>query len=605
MKQNSEDTSKQVRKLIVKPFFHDKSLLFYIAMSLVFLSFAQMMLIILMGPFVKVPLSMSADQTSIILKDVIPEGLRNFIDIDWDQSIELTTLVVAIPLLIIFAQCINAAASFCFNFYRQKLTINVAHHMRSEIFKALVNSRYSKIISRSPAEWMSIIMNDIFFIEVRFSDILSSFVKDGVLIISSFIALMLIHLKTAMYLLVLLPVAILALGRLKKMIQRLAQNYQSKFSILTRAVYDLRERFDFVRSQKGEKYTKEWFDKLNDNYYRAIRNAIAAQSLLSPGLEFVGFALFGIVFYLFTSGYYAQQIDAASVVQFFAALLLVFRPLKNLGLQLAQYSETKGAITEALLLYKDMRDTKPLTSQGRSTRELQQPISIELVRTYFSDRDTTVEAKSVQIAKGGCFAIVGPSGGGKSTFIKTLAGLLEPKVWQANYTYEDVSQMTSMVSQFPFLFNESVKNNLNYGQTDEVSLSEIHKALDSVGFTKTVDQQTIDLDEKLGFGFRNYSGGQRQLLTVARGLLRSKSLLLFDEPTSAIDPRVETFLISNLITYCRDEEKALLMSTHRLAHVELFDKVLFFYEGHLVASGPHSQLIQQNQIYAKFCRGLI
>ncbi len=597
MKQN---TSKEFRQLMFVPFLRDRMLICFIVLSLFILSLTQVLLIALMGPFVKVPLSMEASHSSVNLSSLLPPGLSRFFKLDLNWQMSYVALTIAIPLLLIAAQILKALSSFAFDYYRRKLTIHIAHHMRSEIFAALIHSPYHRIISRSPAQWMSLIMNDIYFIEMRFSDILSSFVKDGALILSSFFALMLIQFETALAMLIIMPFVVFGLGKLRKMISGLARDYQAKYALMTRAVFDLRQRFNFIRSQQGEATSLRLFQNVDQSYYRSIRKSIAAQSILSPTLEFLGFGLFAGVMYAFARGVYSDRLDSASIVQFFAALLLVFRPLKNLGLQLAQYGETRGAMEDALLLYKSFRNRSEISEENPSQSDHQGPIHIAVCKTFYPDRDITVEVRDLEIKAGKAIAVVGPSGGGKSSLIKTLSGLLEPSEWQANISIKEVSAKTSMVSQFPFLFNDTVRSNLTYGATD-MRNEELDVALDTVGL-HAKSGHDISLDDELGPGLRNFSGGQRQLLTIARGILRDKSIWLFDEPTSAVDPQMEGVLMSNLFRDCRELDKCMIMVTHRLTYLESFDEIWFFKDGELRSQGSHLHLKENSEEYRKFCQ---
>lgn len=595
-----ENTSKEFRQLVFTPFLRDKTLIFFIVLSLIVLSVTQVLLIALMGPFVKVPLSMDASQGSLSLGALLPPGLTRFFNIDVNWQVSFAALTIAIPLLLVGAQILKALSSFAFDYYRRKLTIHIAHHMRSEIFAALIKSPYPKIMSRSPAQWMSVIMNDIFFIEMRFSDILSSFVKDGALILSSFFALMMIQLETAIAMLFIMPFVVFGLGKLRKIIVGLALDCQEKYGLMTRSVFDLRQRFNFIRSQQGEATSLQQFRKVDSSYYHSVRKAMAAQSILSPTLEFLGFGLFAVVMYAFAQGAYGARLDSASVVQFFAALLLVFRPLKNLGLQLAQYGETRGSMEDALLLYRSFQNLSDPSEASPSHLDQEGPIKIAVGKTFYPDRDITVEFRDLELQAGKAIAVVGPSGGGKSSLIKTLSGLLEPSEWQANQSIKDVSAKTSMVSQFPFLFNDTVRSNLSYGATD-MKQEDLPAALETVGLLATKGHD-IHLDDELGPGLRNVSGGQRQLLTIARGILRDKSIWLFDEPTSAVDPQMEGVLMTNLFRQCREQSKCMIMVTHRLSYLESFDEVWFFKDGELHSQGTHQNLMEKNVEYRKFCQ---
>ena len=189
---------------------------------------------------------------------------------------------------------------------------------------------------------------------------------------------------------------------------------------------------------------------------------------------------------------------------------------------------------------------------------------------------------------------MGPSGSGKSTLLKTLAGLIPATVWDADCKAQDWTGSGSMVGQEPFLFEDSLRNNLLYGHPAEESLSEdeIQKSLEKSCVLQEVAALPGGTDHQVQAVQRNLSGGQIQRLVIARALLRPANVWYFDEATSSVDADAENRLLKNLLESCRSGGKTLLAVTHRLGSVPDFDEVWFLEQGRLVAAGTHAELTE-------------
>lgn len=574
----------RLRGLFLEPFLEKRGHLALLILSLICLSLSQSTLLVLIGPFFKAMFSGSAAATpEILVGELLPEKLAGW----WPNlaAVQLSRIRLAqiLPLAILGVGIIKGISTYGFQLQQQVLALHLGRHYREKLFGATLRLPYERLAQRSPAEWMSLVVNDVHFLQVRISDLLSGFIRDGSVVLASLAALYLIHWPTALGLTFLSIPLTISTGRTGRKIAHFAESWQQDLGRMAGAVLDLRRRFEFIRAQHGEELEKQRFWKLNQGYYRMIRRSIFLRSLFAPSLEFLGFVLFALVLVLVREGYFLQEFEAADLLQFLAALGILIRPLKSIGEQLSRYHETKGILKNSLNTFAEVEsqaDTSPTTEWLSRGTEARACLVNKMELAY--KQGFRLEASGLELRPGQTIAIIGPSGAGKSSLLKCFAGLVHPLVWQASEEWESFVRGASLVSQKPFLFTGSIKDNLSYGlpspPPDDASLREV---LEFVGLRDELEKMGQNLDTALDFIHSPLSGGQLQRLTIARALLRPTAYLLLDEVTSAIDPNAEEVLTRKLLLRAKSERRGLVFVTHRLSHLSLFDELWFCEAGRL------------------------
>ena len=213
------------------------------------------------------------------------------------------------------------------------------------------------------------------------------------------------------------------------------------------------------------------------------------------------------------------------------------------------------------------------------------------------------KAQNLALAAGQAVAIIGPSGAGKSTIVKSLAGLVAPSRWDASMAWVEITGHTTLVSQSPFLFKDTLRGNLLYGLPEDIRLVTTDEMLWGALRVVNLEEAVRGLPQGLESRFNpletNLSGGQIQRLVIARAILRRPSILMLDEATSAVDVATEHDISTRLIGTVHETGTILLAVTHRLRWLELYDQVWFVENGAVIMTGTHSKLMN-NQRYRAF-----
>lgn len=566
--------------------------------ALAFLGLSQALFLVLIKGFVKALLS-SAERQAYGLQELLPPDFLRFVRVSPDYQVARADLAVFVPVAIIGAGLIMAAALYYYQFHQQVVSMYVAKYLRERLFARILAFGYSRIVSRSPGAWMSVIMNDIMFLQNRLSDLLTALFKDVVIVASCFVFLIFAHPPTAMVLAVLAPFIAFGMGRTGKRIARFAEKFQSELAKIASIVLNIRERFEFVRAQHGEARELAWFRSSNDNYYRMIRKSILIRSAFAPVMELVGFVLFAALLWAVGKGYWLA-LTPELMMQFFAAVGLMLRPLREIGEQISRLQESRGALADSLSLLRE----SIAADFGVAARVAggEAGLSLKSIAAGY-DGKTIFSAGGLAIRPGRSVAIVGASGSGKSTLIKTLAGLIRPISWDGSTGWSEFAAATSLVSQDPFLFDDTVRANLVYG-TEGASPSD-QEILACLRLVKLAEGNTsfINLDGHFRALGTNLSGGQIQRLVIVRALLRRKKFILLDEATSAVDALTEEEITRALTGRCAGGDIGLVAVTHRLEWLSLYDEIWFVESGRIAAAGSFNQLKSHAGFAAFLARG--
>lgn len=510
-------------------------------------------------------------------------------------------LAIAVPIVLVVAGVLRAFALYLYSLEQQALALEWARRYRERLFAAVLTQPYVKIRGRSPGEWMSLMMNDVNFMQNRLTEVLAGVLRGGAQVVTGFVVLFTVHWPSAVLLVAASPLVAFGMGRAGRRIARYSELFQRELGRIAAAVLDVRARFDFIRSQGGEKREQERFEALNLAYFRMIRRSILLRSAFAPMLELVGFLMFAA----FTWAMSKQFLDVGpgDMLRFFAALGILLKPLRELGEQISRAQETRGVMRQTLYLFEGLTpsNTDSITPPSSGRVDYHNDILIRHVQVQYAGQSVaSFVAQDIRLRAGRSIAVIGPSGAGKSTLLKMLAGLIEPRQWDCQLSWREVSKSTSMVSQEPFLFDDTILENLVYGLITQPSEDEIWRALAAVNVDQEVRSAPNGLASRVRAIGSNLSGGQLQRLTIARGLLRQRAIWLLDEATSAIDAKSEREITLRLIAESRDKGAILIAVTHRLQWLDAYDEVWFVEHGTILYSGAHQSLLS-HQRYRQFC----
>ena len=563
-----------------------------LVLGLLILGFSQGTLVFLINGFLKAFFA-SPSESSFLLSELIPAKIYEFTTKLFGQhgGIEFTRqeLAVWVPVSLLIAGFGIALGNYLYHLNQEVFTIRMAHHFRTRMFSVILKQDLKGLSFRSPGEWTTIVVNDAQVFQNRISDLLTGLVKDVVLILSAIGALFFIYWPGALVLLLFVPILALVMGRASRRISYFAAQFQRSLGEMAGWMLQLRKRFTFAKSQNAEAFEKYVFSLKNKSYLEMMTSSIHIRSVMTPLLEWLGVLMMCGFLYLWSSKSLGENFTPNIAFQFFGGLGATLRPLRQLGEQFTKWGETIGVLSRSLDL-----ETKLLTQIDQKKQALVSPDSLKVSKDLSSmqsvqslniqcleivlDEQRGLTLKDLLFIRGKSVAIVGPSGSGKSTILKCFAGLNQPFFWQANVDWKNFVENCSFVSQTPFLFKSTIRENLLYGLVLPLSPREVEQRIWDVLKSLELDSFVASLPQGLETVFEplkpEFSGGQIQRLSIARALIPAKPVLLLDEATAALDSVMERNIIENLTRYVRETNGVLIAVTHRLETLDLFDKIM-------------------------------
>ncbi len=595
-----------LKRFMLEPVLEQRQVLVTVSFALAFLAVTQGLALLLIKGFLA---AFFTDVSAVMvpLAGMLPDKFRVYMPPAWDVAVARDTLAIVVPVAIVITGIFKAFATYLYNLGLVKLSLKVAQNYREKVFGGVLALPWLSATRRDPGEWMSVIMADAIFIQSRLMDFSTAFVKDGVLILSCLVTLAVIHWPAALVLLAMAPIIGWQMGRAGRRIAWFTEAFQRELGVLAGRVLGIRERFRFMRAQHGEEFERRHFEKGNLAYLDMMGGSIFLRSLVAPGMEWVGFAVMAAFIYGWTRHLPGFDVRPDVVVQFFVALGLILRPVRELGEQIARWSETVGGLRRSMAVMAEVDAAISSGGAGQLSELAHQfkttlLVDIKNAEVSYGER-LAFKGQNLALGAGQAVAIIGPSGAGKSTIVKSLAGLVAPSHWDASMPWREITGHTTLVSQSPFLFKDTLRGNLLYGLPEDIRLVTTDEMLWGALRVVNLEEAVRGLPQGLESRFNpletNLSGGQIQRLVIARAILRRPSILMLDEATSAVDVATEHDISTRLIGTVHETGTILLAVTHRLRWLELYDQVWFVENGAVIMTGTHSKLMN-NERYRAF-----
>jgi subfamily B ATP-binding cassette protein MsbA len=456
--------------------------------------------------------------------------------------------------------------------------------------------------SHRKGDLLSRFTNDVAEVEAAVMNSLKAVLKEPITIIVYFGLLFSISAKLTLITLIVVPVIGGVLGEIVRRLKKQAPMSQQS---LGRVVSILDETFGGMRVVKAfnaRKYViskMEEENKLNNdvNMSMAYKNELA-----SPVSEFLGVCIVSVV--LFTGGQsvLSGELKAASFFSFLAIFASLIQPVKAFSQGLTQLQ--KG-IASARRVF-EITDMKPVIEDEPGAvplGEFSQGIEFRNVNFAY-DHKAVLNDINLSIPKGRTIALVGPSGGGKSTLADLVPRFYDVQSGQVlidgknlkDYQIESLRQHMGIVTQESILFNDTIYNNIAFGMNTATkeSVIEAAKIANAHDF---IMQTERGYDTVIGERGSKLSGGQRQRLSIARAVLKNPPILIMDEATSALDSESEKLVQEALFNLMKNRTS--LVIAHRLSTIQHADEIVVVQEGKIVERGTHSQLISRDGLYRK------
>jgi subfamily B ATP-binding cassette protein MsbA len=514
------------------------------------------------------------------------------------------TNLLRLPLLLIGLFFVRGIASF-FSGYGMKLVANhIVMDLRREMFDKLQRLPLHYFDNNASGNIIAKFTFNVSRVTSAATDVIVTLVKDTLIIIGLLAYALYLNWQLTLIIMVIAPPTALVIRYFSRRMRRLSRSLQDSVGELTHVVQEGISGNREIKIFGGERYENQRFNKVN-NWIRRYRMKVAVAAELNvPVVQMFTVTTLSIVVYFAALQARAGDITVGTFVALITALALLSSPIKRITKVNVQLQNGLAA-AESIF---DLMDENPERDSGtKIIKRAQGNIRFSHASyTHHGSPGPVLHDINIDIRAGETIALVGPSGGGKTTLASLLPRFYNPtsgRIFLDGIDTQEIKltnlrQQIAYVGQHIILFNESVATNIAYGaQSKSVSKQDIRDAAEKAHALEFIEKLPYQFDTLIGENGVRLSAGQRQRIAIARALIKNAPILILDEATSALDTESEKIVQLALDTL-RSGRTSLIIA-HRLSTIQNADRILAMKDGHVVEAGTHEELLQQNGLYAQ------
>ncbi len=515
---------------------------------------------------------------------------------------ELATVFLLFFGLVVISSLVKGMFMF---FMRQTIIVMSRHvefDQKNDVFQHYQKLNLSFYKRNNTGDLMSRISEDVSQVRMYVGPAIMYSINLIVTFILVIIAMLRIDIELTLYTLLPLPVLSYGVYKVSSIINFKSSKIQGQLGKLSTVVQEAFSGIRVLKAFNREKYSAEQFEKESDAYKQLSLNLVKTDAYFQPIIALlIGLSTL-LTIYIGGKQAIAGKISIGNIAEFVMYLSMLTWPVTAMGwvtsiIQRAAASQTR--INEFLHIKPEIDDSQ---TQVVSISE-----SIELRNVSFVYPDTGIKALnavSFELKKGESLGIIGRTGSGKSTLANLLCRLYDPsegsilidKIDLTEINLNSYRQCIGYVPQEVFLFSDSIKNNIAFGlKEDLISEHKIHEAAKQAVVYDSIDAFPDKFEARLGERGITLSGGQKQRVSIARALIKSPALLIFDDCLSAVDTETEAAILYNLRQEMKNKFSVII--SHRVSSVSAADKIIVLDEGKVCEQGSHTELLAAKGVY--------
>ena len=509
-------------------------------------------------------------------------------DVFINKDVEMLQLL---PLMVIVLYTAKGVGKYIQAYYISYIGQDIIRRVRDKLLDHVLKLDIDFFQKKHSGELISRITNDINKIQNAVSSQIAEVIRETLTIFALIGVVIYQSAELAFYGLIVLPLAIYPLAILAKKMKKLAFKSQEKISDITAHLSETFNNIEIIKANSTESLETDDFAKHNKKFFDINIKAVKTNELVSPVMEILGAIAVAVVIMVGGDQVIEGKLSVGSFFSFMAALFMLYTPIKKIS---GLYNKLQAAlaanerINQLLVLNPEVKSGDQKFPKDISTIEFNN-VGLKY------DELTALENINFKANIGEKIALVGDSGGGKSSLINLLIRFYDVNNGSIHFNninlkdieIKDLRNNISIVTQRVYIFNDSVAQNIAYGQTfDKNRVIEVLKQAHAYDF---VSQMENGIDTILDESGMNLSGGQRQRIAIARALYKNPKILLLDEATSALDNESES-IISRVIDEI-SKDKITFIIAHRLSTIKNANKIAVFKQGKIVGMGNEKELL--------------
>ena len=511
-------------------------------------------------------------------------------------------LVLVISLILVtflLKNLFNYIALFFITFLRN----GILKDIRIDLYNTITKMSMAHFTEKRKGDLMSRVSNDVTEIQYSFLSIIELLIREPLTIAFALIMMFSISAKLTLFVLLFVPFAGILISRIGKTLQPKSNKVQIEVGEVLSKIEETISGLNIIKAFRAEGSFQAKFKDTNQRLFKLSNSLINRMNLSSPLSEFLGIGVFAVLLWYGGSLVLVEkQLNAAAFITFLGLAYGVLTPAK--GISKALYSIKKGNAAAARIL-EVLETPNPIADPVKPEKMSAFSKEISFNKVSFAyENELVIDKLNLTIPKGYSVALVGQSGGGKSTIANLVPRFYDVNEGSISIDGTDIRQITKndlrslmgIVTQDSILFNDTVADNLRIAKPNATE-KELKNATEIANALSFIEALPKGFETTIGDQGNKLSGGQKQRLSIARAVLKNPEILILDEATSALDTESERLVQEALIKMMKTRTS--LVIAHRLSTIQNADLIVVLQNGKIAEKGTHEELIEKNGTYKK------
>ena len=590
--------ARPIRKYAIPYFFY--SLFYALFNSLTFL---------LIMPILKT--MFDADYTFVYVEKLPPlafnqeylTALFNFTYSHLFNEYNPENVLLLLAIVTIFVSLLSNLFRYMGAWTVENMRTRTLQRMRNEMFSKVVDMNVGYFSDQRKGDIISKITSDVGVVQFCITNTLQVAFREPFLIIGYTVMMVAISWELALFSVLFLPVVALIIGSIVKRLRHPARTSQQRMGELVSTLDESLSGIKVIKSYNATGYVKQKFYDLSEDLARLTLSMARRQQLASPMSEFLGISAVGVILVFGGSLVFKDALSPEGFIAFIAMFSQITRPVRTF---IDQFSNINQGIAAGERIFSIIDAQSEIQDKPGAIEldGLKDKIEFRDIHFSYDGSREVIEGISFEIKRGETVALVGPSGGGKSTLSELIPRFYDVKagdilidgVSVRDYTQDSLRAHMSVVAQDTVLFNDTIEGNIAMGKAGATH-DEIVEAARIANADCFIQEAPEGYQTNIGDRGVKLSGGQRQRLSIARAVLKNPEILILDEATSALDTESEK-LVQDALNKLLVGRTSVVIA-HRLSTIHNADKIIVVDHGRVAEQGTHTELLGKGGIYAK------
>jgi subfamily B ATP-binding cassette protein MsbA len=488
-----------------------------------------------------------------------------------------------------------------------RVRVRVVTNLRNSLFNKIINFKINFFTEKKKGDIISRVTSDIQQIENSVINSITVLFKEPALVIGLFFILSSISIKLTLYTIILIPIAGGAIAYIAKHLKIKAAFSQTALGNINNIINETLDGMRIIKLFTAQDKMRDKFGDEVKDYGRQNLSMYKRFELSNPLSEFLSIATVAIIL-LIGGGMVLDNSSEISASEFIAFIIIFSQVIPPAKTMTTAFNTVQRGLASAERVFEYIDKEKIRESVGGEKEIEDVKSSIEFKGVTFSyEEENVLEDISFKINKGEKIAIVGPSGGGKSTIIDLLSKFYRVEKGRILIDGTDINEydtnklrnIIGIVTQESILFHDTIRNNISFGDrnVNEKKIIESANVANALKFIESLDEK---FDTVIGERGLKLSGGQRQRICISRAIYKDPPILVFDEATSSLDSESESSVQKAIEEVMKNRTSIII--AHRLSTIKNVDKIIVIDGGKIVEVGRHEELVKSNNVYSKFIK---